>query len=97
MDASKRVRAFALDVPHLRSLQKGHAPSSKQERVNDWLLSEAGRTWLAERARMWQADDPDKPDAPDTPVATGEGYEKRSRARRKGKDVMRRRAHPAVE
>ena len=50
--------ALAPHMVHMRSAKKGAGVSTTRERAIEWSRTEEGRSWLAERTRLYKADDP---------------------------------------
>ena len=50
--------ALAPHMVHMRSAKKGAGVSTTRERAIEWSRTEEGRSWLAERTRLYAADDP---------------------------------------
>ena len=50
--------ALAPHMVHMRSAKKGAGVSTTRERAIEWSRTEEGRCWLAERKRLYKADDP---------------------------------------
>ena len=54
LSATTSLRALPFQVEDIRSVRKHRAPSDLQEKMNQWLQSEASSSWHDKRAALWE-------------------------------------------